>query len=107
MKRTPVERDRIETLRADRMKISGNRCEFCGVRAKLDYHHIVDTGRKRRLESELFGVACGRMVCYNCHMAKNEGAMKLKYRKEFQHYLRDSGKTDKEIREITGMKIYI
>ena len=95
-------------IRADRIAIAKNRCEWCGISGVwLQFHHLVDRSAKLRNASEVFGVECGRMLCVNCHLGSKKHECIPALRVEFDAFLRSIGKTDEEIREITGRKLYI
>ena len=57
-KRTPAERERIETLRADRIALAKNRCEWCDKKGS-ELHHVFSR------KSEYIETV--RFLCAFCH----------------------------------------
>ena len=55
-----------ENVREQRMRLSKGRCEGCGKVLKLQFHHVIWRGNRKKDFERVFTT---RMLCYDCHQS--------------------------------------
>jgi 5-methylcytosine-specific restriction endonuclease McrA len=89
------------------MQRTGGYCENCGQHAPLSLHHAI-YGKGKRQKHETIESCFG--LCWHCH----QGAGGVHHNRELdirlklivQDRYREQGKTEEEIRELMGGRIY-
>lgn len=96
-----------KTIYKEVMKRANGKCECCGRRTELSLHHAV-SGRGKRQKHESVESCFG--LCWHCHQGPdgvhNNRELDIEFKLITQDRYRQQGKTDDEIRELMGGRLY-
>jgi len=93
-----------EVYAAVRNRANG-RCELCGkLSSDLELHHVVSGfGRRRQYES----VETCLMLCHECHeQAHRDAKLNRALKLLIQERLMRAGRTEEEVRQIMGGRLF-
>lgn len=76
-------------------------CEVCGGNINCQIHHIV---KRRKVDASILNLI---MLDYNCHEGKDKYKIDLQLKLDLQDKYYAQGKSEEEVRELMGGKIYL
>lgn len=89
--------------------IDMKRCELCGGFTMVQAHHIVHgRGKRKQCETPISLI----YLCWECHHGtngvhgKNGHDLDMKLKKKLQQEYFDMGKSEAEVRQLMGGKLY-